>query len=68
VHADLGAEVPVRVRALDGEARPVDAGLVARLIVEDLGLDPRRSAQRKYWRSSISAQSLASVPPVPGGC
>ena len=28
-------------------------------------LKPRRSAQRRYMRSSISAQSWESVPPAP---
>ena len=66
MHADFGAQVAVRVRAGHGERSARDAGLVAGLVVDDLGLVACRSHQRRYIRSSISAQSLASVPPAPG--
>ena len=56
-----------RTRRSPSTRRALDAGLVAGLVVDDLRvLKPRRSAQRRYMRSSISAQSCDSVPPAPG--
>jgi hypothetical protein len=50
--------------SLHRDGRALQAGLVARLIVDDLRLKPRRSII-EGMRSSI-CQSCDSVPPAPG--
>ena len=66
VHAALGLEDPVGVLALDRQRSPTSgppprpgSPRPAR------SAKPRSSAQRRYMRSIISAQSWASVPPAP---
>ena len=66
VHADLAGQQTVGVFAVDAEGRRLDARLVARLIFVQRRRKPWRSAQRRYMRISISAQSCDSVPPAPG--
>ena len=67
MHADLAGQQPVGVFAIDAEGRRLDARFVARLIfVHAAWRSPARSAQRRYMRISISAQSCDSVPPAPG--
>ena len=66
VDALLGLDDAVRVVALERERGRLDAGLLARCRPRSApALKPRCSAQRRYMRSSISAQSWASVPPAP---
>ena len=65
VHAALGGQQAVGVAAPHDEGGRQDAGLLARVTSSTSMSKPRRSAQRRYMRSSISAQSWASVPPAP---
>jgi hypothetical protein len=65
VDAALGLEIAIGVLALDQQGRRLDPGLLARMMVDQLDLQPWRSAQRVYMRCSISAQSWLSVPPAP---
>ena len=65
VHAALGGQQAVDVRAADRERGGLDPRLVAVLDLVDLGVEAVRSAHRVYMRSSISAQSWLSVPPAP---
>ena len=65
VHAGLGAQQAVGVVAFDLDGGALDAGRVARRLVLDVVLKPLRSAYFRYWRSSMLAQSQASVPPAP---
>ena len=66
VDALLGAEEPVGVLARGAERRRLDAGLLPRRWPRAARpAKPRRSAQRITIRSTISAQSWASVPPAP---
>ena len=67
VHAVLALEVAVGVRAAHGEGGALDPRLLAR--PGGRAAPPRSRAaraQRRYMRSSISAQSCDSVPPAPG--
>jgi hypothetical protein len=57
VHAGLGAQQAEGVVALDLDGRALDASIWV--------LKPLRSAYFRYWRSSMLAQSQASVPPAP---
>ena len=66
VHADFGLQHAVSVLAVDFESDGLDAGALAFQPVGDHGWKPSRSAQRRYMRRSISAQSWLSVPPAPG--
>jgi hypothetical protein len=66
VHARLGRRIAVGVLALDLERGVLDPGFVAGLQIEHGVGVARRSHQRVYMRSSISAQSWLSVPPAPG--
>ena len=64
VDAALGLQDAVRVLAADGDGGRLEACFSPALASKDLRLEPRSAAQRRYMRSSISAQSCASVPPV----
>ena len=66
VHADFAGQQAVGVFAVDAEGCRLDARFFARLIFVHRGLKALRSAQRRYMRISISAQSCDSVPPAPG--
>jgi hypothetical protein len=66
MHAMLAAQHPVGVRAVNEHGRERDAGHLAGQLVMDLGPEPVPLAQRRYCRSSMAAQSHASVPPAPG--
>ena len=64
--AALGAQVAVGPAALDADGDALEARLLALELVDDLGPSSGAAvAQRRYMRSSISAQSVASVPPAP---
>jgi len=66
VHADLRLQQAVSVVAVDLEGDGLDArALALQASVTTVG-KPSRSAQRRYMRRSISAQSWLSVPPAPG--
>ncbi len=65
VDALLGAVEAVGVLASDEEGRRLDAGLLPGLASSSSTSKPRFSAQRISIRSTISAQSCASVPPAP---
>ena len=65
VHAALGLQDPVRVLAAHLDGRRLEAGLLPGLASSTSVPNPRSAAQRRYMRRSISAQSCASVPPVP---
>jgi hypothetical protein len=65
MHAGFGLQPAVGVVALDAEGGALDAGHFAAADFQQLGFPAARSAQRRYMRSSISAQSCASVPPAP---
>jgi hypothetical protein len=65
VHADFGLQPAVGVIAFHAERRGFDAGHFAALTSISSVFQPRDSHQRRYMRSSISAQSCASVPPAP---
>ena len=66
VHAGLGAQQAEGVVALDLDGRALDAGDVARRSRPSTSvLKPLRSQYFRYWRSSMLAQSQASVPPAP---
>jgi hypothetical protein len=65
VHAGFGAQQAEGVFALDLDGRALDAGGVARGSSSTVVLKPLRSAYLRYWRSSMLAQSQASVPPAP---
>jgi len=62
----LAGQLPKGIFSDDGEGGGFDARLFAVLIVVHLGFEACCSAQRRYMRSSISAQSWLSVPPAPG--
>ena len=59
-------QIAVGVLPGDLDGGRLDARLLARQQVDDLGLEPRALAQRRYMRMSICAQSCDSVPPAPG--
>jgi hypothetical protein len=65
VHAGFGAQVAEGVVALDLDGGALDAGHVAFGLVFTSALKPLRSQYFRYWRSSMLAQSQASVPPAP---
>ena len=65
VDAALRGEEPVCVLALGDEGGRLDAGLLPCEASSISTWKPRRSAQRRYMRRSISAQSWESVPPAP---
>jgi hypothetical protein len=65
VHAGFGAQVAEGVVALDLDGGALDAGHVALGLVFQRGLEALALAVRRYWRSSMLAQSQASVPPAP---
>jgi len=65
VYAVLRLQVTGGVIAVNGDGDALDTGLFTGGEVEHLGTEPRRSAQRRYMRISISAQSCDSVPPAP---
>ena len=66
VHASLGSQEAVGAPTVDRDGRALDAGLLPFQLVQRSSVPKRwRSAQRRYMRSSISAQSVASVPPAP---
>ena len=65
VHALLGRVEAVGVLARGAEGRRLDARLLPAVASSSSTLKPRRSAQRIIMRSTISAQSWASVPPAP---
>ena len=67
VHADFGLQQAVGVLAVDFEGDRLDARAFAfQPVGDDRSSKSLRSAQRRYMRSSISAQSWLSVPPAPG--
>ena len=66
VDADFAGEQAEGVLAVDGEGGGFDAGFFGGLVVVDFGRKPWRSAQRRYMRRSMSAQSCDSTPPAPG--
>jgi hypothetical protein len=65
VHAGLGAQQAKGVFAFDLDGGALDAGGVAAVSSSIVVLKPLRSAYFRYWRSSMLAQSQASVPPAP---
>ena len=66
VDAALGLHDPVRVLAADGDGGRLEACLLACARLQGPpSRTPGRPPSGRYMRSSISAQSWASVPPVP---
>ena len=66
VHAGLGAQQAEGVFALDLDGGALDAGGVAGGLVFHRGLEALAlGVACRYWRSSMLAQSQASVPPAP---
>ena len=65
VDAALGAQVAVCPAAFDADGDALEPSLLALELVDDFRPVWCRWAQRRYMRSSISAQSVASVPPAP---
>jgi hypothetical protein len=66
VHAGFGAQVAEGIVALDLERGALDAGGVAvGDVFQFVAVKPLRSQYFRYWRSSMLAQSQASVPPAP---
>jgi hypothetical protein len=65
VHALLGRVEAVGVLARDLKVADLMPGLLPGRRSSSSALKPRRSAQRIIMRSTISAQSWASVPPAP---
>jgi hypothetical protein len=65
VHAGFGAQEAVGVIALDLDRGAADARHIAVGRSSSSIFQPLRSQYFRYWRSSIEAQSQASVPPAP---
>ena len=65
VLAALGLQVPVRVLASTVNVADLIPASSPGLTSSTSVLKPRSSAQRRYMRRRISAQSCASVPPAP---
>ena len=66
VHPVLGSQVPVRVPTLDDEGGRREPGLGAGGGLVEFDLGALALGPPLYMRSSISAQSSASVPPATG--
>jgi hypothetical protein len=65
VHADLGLQPAEGVLALDRKVALFTPATSPALTSISSVFQPRPSQKRRYMRSSISAQSCASVPPAP---